>query len=717
MAGDKDPRLLGKNKDNPKSLHLVTDHPHQLDLSTPTWHLLSTINGQKSTLFSERFVSELWSGAEGRDPTAMFQDLLTNIPWVRKNNICNGSTIPMPRSVAFYGPCSYQFSGCSLPATLDSDWPDSLRWMIRNLNAKFGLDLNSVLLNKYADGSESVNWHSDDEVELGPQPTIVSISLGETRTFELRRKLSTSSIAQQPADLLIKLNHGSALVMADFTQAHWQHRIGKTQQKCSPRINLTFRSVHNSVPAVHSPSAIPVPPLGSASGAAPPLRSASTQLPVSVDGDAAGLNLFLTNLRSEFDSKFKELTHYKEASQQMINLLISQMREKDQQIQTLMHSVQALENNVAGLSDEVDDLRSRSLRNNLLVSGIPRSGSDSPDKCRETIEALCSDKLGVQVVVNRAHRVSQRHDAPIVCHVPTDADISKIFANVRKLRGSRVFVDRQYSDLVRWKRNELAIWLSEARKRNLQARLVFDHIFLLGHRINVSRSGTFFVGSQVVRDIDDVMNIRAPNGKSARREPVGSTSAAPGQCSFRHSDFPPLRVQDEVAQNNSRFGVSASQNGQRRTNKTRMKAPNGFGVRNDSARGGDGFYCPPPATRVSGGIGISGSGAVPSCYSVFAQTHVGSIKLPQVSNLEFGSNSSLSSVSQLYADCSYDRGGTVLSNVAAQVQGGSVGVSVKNLSALCVVNGDQASSGGVDEQISVASALTPTLSGVTSMSI
>jgi len=44
-------------------------------------------------------------------------------------------------------------------------------------NTKF----NSVLLNMYRDGKDSVAWHSDDEPELGKNPEIGSVSFGATR--------------------------------------------------------------------------------------------------------------------------------------------------------------------------------------------------------------------------------------------------------------------------------------------------------------------------------------------------------------------------------------------------------------------------------------------------------------------------------------------------------------------------------------------------------
>ena len=51
-----------------------------------------------------------------------------------------------------------------------------------------GIMFNSMLANLYRDGHDSVAWHSDDEPTLGLNPTIASLSFGDTRNFEMRKK-------------------------------------------------------------------------------------------------------------------------------------------------------------------------------------------------------------------------------------------------------------------------------------------------------------------------------------------------------------------------------------------------------------------------------------------------------------------------------------------------------------------------------------------------
>ncbi len=107
-----------------------------------------------------------------------------------------------------------------------------------------GSRFNSVLLNYYRDQRDSMGLHADDEPELGAEPVIASLSLGEERKLVFRhrsrRELTTVSVP---------LPSGSLLVMRGPTQRHWKHGIRKLTRPCGPRVNLTFRRVYPDLAA------------------------------------------------------------------------------------------------------------------------------------------------------------------------------------------------------------------------------------------------------------------------------------------------------------------------------------------------------------------------------------------------------------------------------------------------------------------------------------
>jgi len=94
------------------------------------------------------------------------------------------------------------------------------------------------LVNLYRHGQDSMGLHADDERELGVEPVIASVSIGGERNFRLRHRESKELVQ-------ITLGSGSLLVMSGLSQQCWMHDVPKTKRHVEPRINLTFRLIHD----------------------------------------------------------------------------------------------------------------------------------------------------------------------------------------------------------------------------------------------------------------------------------------------------------------------------------------------------------------------------------------------------------------------------------------------------------------------------------------
>jgi len=147
-----------------------------------------------------------------------------------------GKKHKIPRLQAWYADTDkdYSYSGIKLK---NNDWDEKLLEIKSKIENQTQLSFNSVLANLYRDGADSNGWHSDDEKELGRNPVIASLSLGEPRFFHLRRK------ADRKNKQKILLENGSLLVMKGAMQHFWQHQIAKTKKQKKARINLTFRYI------------------------------------------------------------------------------------------------------------------------------------------------------------------------------------------------------------------------------------------------------------------------------------------------------------------------------------------------------------------------------------------------------------------------------------------------------------------------------------------
>ncbi|MDG1311863.1 MAG: alpha-ketoglutarate-dependent dioxygenase AlkB [Porticoccaceae bacterium] len=169
----------------------------------------------------------------GPEADQLLQIAIDRTPWRHDSIKIVGKTIPIPRLQNWFGDpeTSYTYSGIRLQAIAFPDWMDNLRASVeQHTNQPF----NRALVNYYRHGKDSVDWHADDEVELGPAPVIASLSLGVERVFQLRHN-------QTKERLSIPLPHGSLLLMGPGIQAYWQHRLAKVADLQEPRVNFTFR--------------------------------------------------------------------------------------------------------------------------------------------------------------------------------------------------------------------------------------------------------------------------------------------------------------------------------------------------------------------------------------------------------------------------------------------------------------------------------------------
>jgi alkylated DNA repair dioxygenase AlkB len=169
---------------------------------------------------------------------ALMQELINTIPWRQEPIKLFGKEIMQPRLTAWHGDptAHYHYSGLSLEP---QPWTPALQGLRQQVSAAIGAEFNSVLLNLYRTGQDSMGWHADNEPELGPNPVIASVSLGATRRFRLRPSTGTSAYAPVGLDL----PPGSLLVMRGPTQAHWHHALPKTSRAVGARLNLTFRQI------------------------------------------------------------------------------------------------------------------------------------------------------------------------------------------------------------------------------------------------------------------------------------------------------------------------------------------------------------------------------------------------------------------------------------------------------------------------------------------
>jgi alkylated DNA repair dioxygenase AlkB len=166
-----------------------------------------------------------------------FNKLSSSINWKQEEIKYYGKIYPVPRKTAWYGYEGFDYSYSGINCNPEP-WTKELLDLKKEIEKLIpNEDFNSVLLNMYRDGNDKVSWHADDEKELGMNPTIASLSIGETRRFDVKHK--------DNPDLKYKfeLTPGSLIIMKGALQHNWLHQIPVQKKVTKPRINLTFRTI------------------------------------------------------------------------------------------------------------------------------------------------------------------------------------------------------------------------------------------------------------------------------------------------------------------------------------------------------------------------------------------------------------------------------------------------------------------------------------------
>ena len=169
--------------------------------------------------------------------TKFLVSLMSDTPWQQHEIFIYGRHVKCPRLSAWYGDvdATYTYSGYHLQPL---PWTSTLRELRALVELQAQTSFNSVLLNYYRDGNDSMGCHSDDEKELGAHPIIASLNLGAERDFVFKHKRDPTEQVKMP------LAHASLLIMHAGCQEAWQHSLPKRKRIHEPRVNLTFRRIY-----------------------------------------------------------------------------------------------------------------------------------------------------------------------------------------------------------------------------------------------------------------------------------------------------------------------------------------------------------------------------------------------------------------------------------------------------------------------------------------
>ena len=165
------------------------------------------------------------------------------------------------RSVCYYSDQSYSYGNVKHQP---NPMPSSEKYICKILNNLHSIlpdfRYNSILVTKYANGSQCLGFHSDNEQKIMENTDIVTISFGESRVIKFK---TLSSYGAYP-DQTLKICHGDIFVMSRDSQNIFQHSV-VPDDSLLPRISITLRMLKPDIkttPSLISSSNPPVTSTG-----------------------------------------------------------------------------------------------------------------------------------------------------------------------------------------------------------------------------------------------------------------------------------------------------------------------------------------------------------------------------------------------------------------------------------------------------------------------
>jgi alkylated DNA repair dioxygenase AlkB len=154
-----------------------------------------------------------------------FEELLRDVAWSQRRRWMYDRQVDEPRLTSW--------QKIDKHTVVAYDWLEDAR---ASLSAHYDVRFDSVGINLYRDGSDSVAWHRDRIPSEIVDPLVALVSLGEPRRFLLRPQGGGRSRA-------FKLGQGDLLVTGGRAQRRFEHSVPKVKT-AGPRMSIAFRHGH-----------------------------------------------------------------------------------------------------------------------------------------------------------------------------------------------------------------------------------------------------------------------------------------------------------------------------------------------------------------------------------------------------------------------------------------------------------------------------------------
>ncbi|MCW2668802.1 MAG: putative alkylated repair protein [Frankiales bacterium] len=153
------------------------------------------------------------------DHADLFDQLLAEAPWQQRTRVMWEREVLEPRLTAWFKE--------GLPASLEQ--------LQLAVSRRYGVEFDSCLVNLYRDGNDAVAWHGDTVRKTLRNPLVVTVSLGASRRFLVRRR-GGGPVLKEYAP-----GQGDLMVMGGAMQHDYEHTVPRQKNASGARMSVTMR--------------------------------------------------------------------------------------------------------------------------------------------------------------------------------------------------------------------------------------------------------------------------------------------------------------------------------------------------------------------------------------------------------------------------------------------------------------------------------------------
>ena len=186
---------------------------------------------------------------------------------------------------------------------------------------------------------------------------------------------------------------------------------------------------------------------------------------------------------SDMESKIRDIERSRDFDTQSVSDLSKQQRELDSLINKMKKYEQDHQQNESSLKDEIQDLKCRSMRDNLLFHRLPE---EKDENCEQIVLKAIEEKLKIanattDIRIQRAHRIGEYNTAktrPIVVKFAFYPDRERVRQAARQVKDSSIGVSEQFPKEVMETRRKLIPIMLKAREEGKDAYIRVDKLFI-----------------------------------------------------------------------------------------------------------------------------------------------------------------------------------------------------------------------------------------------